>query len=198
MNKILAASNNKNKLREIKQILRETDFEIISLKEAGISVDPEENGDTFKANALIKARAAAALSKTAVIADDSGLIVDRLGGEPGVFSKRYAGNDATDDDNNKFLVANLKKAGLTGSPARFVCSIAFIDSRGREYIFEDSCEGEVIVEPRGENGFGYDPYFYVNDYKKTMAQLTDEEKNSISHRGRALLKLKEFLKGNKQ
>ena len=190
---IVAASNNKNKIHEIKSILISTGFKIISLKEVGIEIEPEENGMSFAENALIKARAYAENSDYMVIADDSGLVVDCLDGLPGIKSKRYAGENACDDENNKFLVKNLKKSSCDNFQARFICIIALIDERKQEFLFEGKCEGKIVLEPRGNNGFGYDPYFYVEKYTKTMAQMTDDEKNSISHRGVALRKLKLYL-----
>lgn len=190
---IVAASNNKNKIHEIKSILNGTGYKVISLEEAGIEIEPEENGKSFAENALIKARASAENSDYMVISDDSGLVVDCLGGLPGIKSKRYAGENACDDENNEFLVENLKKSSCDNYPARFKCAIALIDERKQEYIFEGKCEGEMVLEPHGNNGFGYDPYFYVEKFKKTMAQMTDDEKNSISHRGVALRKLKLHL-----
>lgn len=195
MKKIIAASNNKNKIHEIKKIFNGSEYEIISLKEAGINIEPEENSETFEGNALIKARAVAAISEHMVLADDSGLSVDCLDGRPGVKSKRYAGPDASDSDNNLYLIEQLKKEKCSTYNARFICVVAFIDKRGVERTFRGSCEGEITLEPKGANGFGYDPYFYVHEYRKTMAQMNDDEKNSLSHRGNALKKLKIFLEG---
>lgn len=193
MTKIIAASNNKNKIREIKAILADTGYEILSLADAGINIDPDENSDTFEGNALIKARAVAELVDFAVLADDSGLSVDCLGGGPGVHSKRFAGPDATDLDNNDYLVKKMQEKCCEDKNARFVCVIAFIDRDGKEYTFRGVCEGLIQYEAQGENGFGYDPHFYVTEYKKTMAQLDDEIKNKISHRGSALRKFRSFL-----
>jgi len=195
LKKIIAASNNKNKIHEIKNILDGSGYEVISLKEAGVDIDPEENSDTFEGNALIKARAAASLLSGMIIADDSGLAVNCLDGKPGVKSKRFAGPGAGDSDNNAYLIEQLKKKSCNDYNARFICVIALIDDNGCEYTFKGSCEGEIRFVPIGSNGFGYDPHFYVPEFQKTMAQLSDTEKNSISHRGNALKKLKMFLEG---
>lgn len=195
LKKIIAASNNKNKIREIKEILGELDIEIMSLKEAGIDIDPDENSDSFTGNALIKAREAALHTKLPVIADDSGLSVDCLDGRPGVKSKRFAGPMATDSDNNKYLIKVLSENECEDNSAHFVCVIAFIDENRKEHTFKGYCHGEIISDPAGINGFGYDPHFFVPRFNKTMAQMNDSEKNSVSHRGMALGKLKDYLKG---
>lgn len=198
MKKILAASNNKNKINEIKSILADTGYKIVSLKDAGIDIDPEESSTSFEGNALIKAREAAELTNNIVIADDSGLAVDCLDGAPGVYSKRFAGLNSTDNDNNKHLVITLKQLNLTRYPARFICVIALIDENKNEKTFKGTCEGEIVLNAIGSNGFGYDPYFYIPKFNKTMAQLNEFEKNSISHRGNALKLLHEFLKRNRK
>ncbi len=195
MKKIIAASNNDNKIYEIKKILDGSGYNVISLKEAGIEINPEEISSTFEGNALIKARAAASLLKSMVIADDSGLSVDCLNGLPGVKSKRFAGPDSEDSDNNKYLINQLEMKDCRDYKAQFICVIALIDENGNEFTFRGSCRGEIVFEPKGKNGFGYDPYFYIPEFKKTMAQMSDYEKNSISHRGNALRKLRLFLEG---
>lgn len=194
MKKIIAASNNKNKIKEIKQILSDTGYEILSLADAGIDVDPEETSNTFEGNALIKARAASEFTNFMVLADDSGLEVDCLEGLPGVKSKRYAGENASDDDNNRLLLRNLGQIDSDNFSARFKCVIAVVSPNGTEETFYGSCEGEIVNEPIGDKGFGYDPIFYIPDYKRTMAQLDDNEKNKISHRGAALEKVRDYLK----
>lgn len=193
MKTIIAASNNINKINEIKAILSDLNCKILSLKEAGIEIDPEETGSTFKENALIKARAASQFTDFPIIADDSGLVVDCLNGLPGVKSKRFAGENASDEENNQYLVKIMNSCNSKITNAQFICSIAFIDDKKNEIIFNGTCDGEIVTEPMGANGFGYDQYFYIPQLKKTMAQLSDEEKNLISHRGNALKKLKSYL-----
>lgn len=190
---IIAASNNENKICEIKSILSGLNYEILSLKDAGIDIDPEEIGLTFQENAIIKAKAASFFTDLMVIADDSGLSVNCLNGLPGVISKRFAGENASDEDNNIHLVNKLKSIKKRKFKASFQCCIALIDQKGDIKVFKGSCSGEILMEPRGSNGFGYDPYFYMPKLKKTMAQLTEYEKNSVSHRGDALRKLKKYL-----
>ncbi len=195
MGKIVVASNNKNKIFEIKSILADTGFDILSLEDSGIFVNPEETSSSFKGNALIKAHVTASLTDFMVIADDSGLEVDCLDGAPGVYSARYAGENSSDDENNIFLISKLKLLSLKRYPARFVCVIALIDGDKKEKTFKGCCEGEIILEAMGENGFGYDPYFFIPKFNKTMAQLNDSQKNSISHRGKALELLKTYING---
>ena len=194
MKKIVAASNNKNKIFEIKSILSDSGFDSLSLEDAGILINPEETSSSFEGNALIKARATASLTEFMVIADDSGLEVDCLDGAPGVYSARFAGENSSDDDNNQYLIKKLKNLKLENYPARFICVIALIDETGNEKTFKGSCEGQIILEAMGDNGFGYDPYFFIPKFKKTMAQLNESQKNSISHRGKALELLKTYLK----
>jgi XTP/dITP diphosphohydrolase len=193
MNMILA-SNNPHKLREFREILEPLGCHVISQEEAGIHVDPEETGETFEENSAIKARAVYEIAKCAVIADDSGLEVDALGGEPGVHSARYGGT--RDDKTHNDLV--LKK--LEGVPdekrtARFVCAITYIDENGVESQFLGKFEGRIGYEELGENGFGYDPIFMVGDV--SSAELSPDEKNAVSHRGKALRMLAEFIKERK-
>lgn len=196
MRTIIAASNNTNKIHEIKAILSDLNYKVLSLNEAGIEISPEETSTTFEGNALIKARAAANHTKFPVIADDSGLIVDCLNGLPGVKSKRFAGENASDEENNLYLIKKLKDTNSKFYTAHFVCAIALIDSKGNETIYNGNCDGEIVTKAMGTNGFGYDPYFYIPKFKKTMAQLTSDEKNSISHRGNALEKLKNYLESS--
>lgn len=189
--KLILASNNKDKLREFKEILEPLGFEIKSQREEGIDIEAEETGDTFFENSAIKARAVYDIAHCPVIADDSGLEVDYLGGEPGVYSARYGGEDV-DDIGRCYLV--LEK--LNGVPdekrtARFVAVISYIDENGELSQFKGTIEGRIGYERIGDHGFGYDPIFMVGD--KSTAQLDPEEKNKISHRGKALMLLKEFL-----
>ena len=194
--KIILATNNKNKLREMREITSGLDIEIISQSDAGISIDPEETGSTFAENAYIKAKAALDASGLPAIADDSGLCVDALGGEPGVYSARYGpGKNATDRDKYMYLLDKLK--GENNRKARFVCSVCCLFPNGDRLSAEDSLEGSIQYEPTGTNGFGYDPVFVPDGYTRSNAELTPEEKNAISHRGKAtraiVLKLKEYL-----
>lgn len=186
--KVIIASNNKNKIREFKKIFEGTEFELVSLKEAGFDIDVEENGVTFEENAIIKATTIAKSLNCYAIADDSGLCCDGLNGEPGVRSARYAGDQHNDDDNNRKLMENIKN--VSNRVARYVCAICFSNPNGEYVTTEDYCEGVIVDEPKGYNGFGYDPYFYIDKFKRTMAEITLEEKNTISHRSKALEKMK--------
>ena len=188
---LLIASNNPNKIRELKEILGDR-FETFSLKEKGIISDPEETGATFEENSEIKARFALEKSGIATLADDSGLAVEALNGEPGVFSARYSGEDATTEKNNTLLLKNMEN--ITDRRAKFVCVITLLFPDGRKIQAKGECHGEILTSPRGTNGFGYDPLFYVPEYKKTFAELTAEEKNAISHRAVALRAFEERLK----
>lgn len=190
--RIILASNNKNKLREIKEILTPLGYEVISQKEAGIDIEAEETGKTFKENACLKAQAIYQLSRTAVIADDSGLEVDYLNGAPGVYSHRYAGEGASDADRYNKLLSELKDIPDEKRGAAFVCVICFIDEKGAEQYARGECRGKIGYEPKGENGFGYDPVFIYGN--KSFAEISPDEKNKISHRAKALEKLCEILK----
>ncbi len=189
--KLILASNNKDKLREFKEILEPLGYEIRSQREEGINIEAEETGDTFFENSAIKARAVYDIAHCPVISDDSGLEVDYLGGEPGVYSARYGGEDV-DDIGRCYLVLD-KLAGVPDEKrtARFVAVISYIDENGELSQFKGTIEGRIGYERIGEHGFGYDPIFMVGD--KSTAQLDPEEKNKISHRGKALMMLKEFL-----
>ena len=181
--KIIAATKNKNKLREFGEILR--GFEIISQEEAGVDIEVEETGTTFEENSMLKAKAIFEATGIAAIADDSGLCVDALGGAPGVYSARYGGEGLDDEGRVQLLLENMKNIPKGERSARFVCAITLVD-KDRIITARGECEGEIDYEPKGENGFGYDPVFYVEKYKKTMAQISPDEKNAISHRGKAL------------
>ncbi len=189
--KVILASNNKNKIREMSQILSPFGMEVLSQREAGADFEAEENGATFRENAEIKAEAVYERLGIPVIADDSGLVVDALGGAPGVYSHRFAGENATDRDRNDKLMRELADVPEDKRTARFMCVICFIDEKGEKHFFEGTCEGAIGREPRGENGFGYDPVFYRDG--KSLAEMTDDEKNSISHRGNALRLMKKYL-----
>ena len=190
--KLLIATNNQGKLKEFNEILGELGIECVSLKEMGISVDVEETGTTFLENALLKAKEIYSIAKIPTISDDSGLMVDALSGEPGVYSARYAGEHANDQKNMDKLLSKLQ--GVENRTARFKSVIAAVFSEDDILVSEGECEGVIIDEKRGDNGFGYDPVFYVEAMKKTFAQMTDGEKNSLSHRGNAIRNLKERLK----
>ena len=195
-NVIILASNNKNKLREIKKELSIFGIDVISQKEAGYDIEVEETGTTFVENATLKAEAIFKMSKKPVISDDSGLEIDALNGEPGVYSARYAGENATNEDKIS-KVLNLMKDVIddTKRTARFKCAICYIDINGVKHIFEQACEGIIAKETHGNNGFGYDPIFMVGE--KSFAELSSEEKNEISHRGKAIKELVQYLKNEK-
>lgn len=185
------ATKNAGKVREIKKILPE--FDIQTMTEAGIELDIEENGETFEENALIKARAIWKVCGGLVIADDSGLEIDYLGGQPGVHSSRFMGEDTDYVIKNRELIDRLEKAKEGERKARFVAVIACILPDGREFTTRGTMEGEIAMEPSGTEGFGYDPILYLPDYGCTSAQISLEEKNKISHRGKALKKMRERL-----
>ncbi len=190
---VIAATHNKNKLREFREILSPFGFEIIGAEEAGFFEEPEENADSFMGNSLIKARAIHKFSSKAAIADDSGLVVEALGGEPGVYSARYGGEGLDDKGRTALVLERMKNVSDEKRTARFVCAIAFIGADGKELTAEGSVEGFMTRSPQGDNGFGYDPVFYVPELKKTFAEASSGEKNGLSHRGRALLELKKKL-----
>lgn len=189
MRTFLLASNNPGKLREFREIFSED--RIVSLQELSLDIEVEEDGQTFEENALKKAREVAKISGMTSISDDSGLCVDALGGAPGVYSARYAGEHASDQERIQKLLQELK--GETCRTARFVSVVALCTPQGETVTARGECEGEILTEPKGQGGFGYDPVFYVKEFKKTFGQLTGEEKNSVSHRGRAIRALKEKL-----
>lgn len=190
--KITAATKNKGKIKEIQKILSPLGFEVISQQDAGYDLDILETGGTFEKNALIKARALAMVCDGAVLADDSGLCVDALDGRPGIYSARYAGEGASDAEKTAKILGELD--GVKDRRAKFVTSVAFIFPDGRELTASGEVLGHITETPSGKNGFGYDPIFYCDELKKTFADASDEEKNGVSHRGRALLALCEKLK----
>ncbi|NLK70293.1 MAG: XTP/dITP diphosphatase [Clostridiales bacterium] len=190
-NKIVLASNNNHKLREISEILEPLGFTVISQLQAGISLEVDEIGTTFEENAALKARAIYQIYKTAVIADDSGLEVDYLNKAPGVYSSRYAGENATDKEKCEKLLSELEGVPMEKRTARFVSVICYIDKDGKEHIVRGECEGYIGFEPRGENGFGYDPIFMYGD--KSFAEISAEEKNSVSHRANAMRKFVKLI-----
>jgi len=196
--KLILASNNKGKLRELREMLSDMNIEVLSQSEAGLKLDVEETGSTFAENALLKAQAACSASGEAAVADDSGLMVDALGGEPGIYSARYGGG-LSDAEKCEFLLKNL--GSVKQRSAKFVSSIACVFPTGEIIRAEGECRGEINYASKGENGFGYDPVFYIRDLGRTMAELSAEEKNAISHRGNALrefkVKLKKYMEENK-
>lgn len=198
MEKIIFATGNQDKMQEIREILTGLEMEIQSMKEAGIRADIVEDGQTFEENALIKAKAIAKElhgGDAVVLADDSGLEVDYLDKEPGIYSARYMGEDTSYDIKNQNILERLEGVPKEQRTARFVCAIAAAFSNGETKVIRDTIEGYIGWEPAGENGFGYDPIFYVEEYNCSTAQLPREVKNSLSHRGKALRAMKEILMG---
>lgn len=190
--KFIFASNNKGKIRELKDILSPMGIEVVSQREAGFDIEADETGTTFAENSAIKAKAIYELAKIPVLADDSGLCVDALDGQPGVYSHRFAGENATDEEKCRYILEKLENVSDEKRTARFICDMCFIDENGREYHAEGRCEGKIGREEKGNNGFGYDPIFVVGN--RTLAELEEAEKNKISHRAEALKKMKEILK----
>ncbi|MGL4308243.1 XTP/dITP diphosphatase [Cetobacterium sp. SF1] len=188
--KIFLATGNKKKIEEISKILENMDLEILSIKD-GIEI-PEviEDGDTFESNSQKKALEIAKFTGMVTIADDSGLCVEALNGEPGVYSARYAGEHANDKKNNELLIENLRD--IENRKGTFVCVITLAKPTGEFYSYRGEMEGIIVDEAKGEFGFGYDPHFYIEEYKKTLAEMP-ELKNKISHRAKALEKLKQGM-----
>lgn len=199
MYKIIFATGNEGKMKEIREILDGLTFlggkvQILSMKEAGIDMDIIEDGTTFEENAMIKARAVAGAAKEAIVlADDSGLVIDYLNGEPGIYSARYLGKDTSYRVKNANLVQRLEGVPDEKRSARFVCAIAAVLPDGRELSTRGTIEGRIGYEEKGLNGFGFDPIFYVPEIGKYTAELSDEDKNRISHRGKALRAMREEL-----
>lgn len=191
--KIVFATSNEGKMREIREILKSLGAEILSMKEAGVQVDIVEDGDTFEANAIIKAKAVWEKTGGIVLADDSGLEIDWLNGEPGVYSARYMGENTSYEIKNWNLIHRLAGVPEEKRTARFACVIAAALPDGRVVTTRGTMEGYIAYEPAGEGGFGYDPILMLPEYGKTSAEITMEEKNAISHRGKALRAMKECL-----
>ncbi len=193
MKKIIFATSNEGKMKEIREILNGLDVELLSIKDAGINPDIEENGTTFEENAIIKAKAVLELTGEIVLADDSGLEVDYMNKEPGVYSARFMGEDTSYDIKNQYIIDQLKAASEEERTARFVCVIACAFPSGEVITKRATIEGFINHTISGENGFGYDPIFYVPQYQCTTAQMESDQKNEISHRGKALRAMKEEL-----
>ncbi len=192
--KLLLGTNNQAKVREYRSLLTDLDHELVTMAEQGISVAVEEVGESLEENARLKAKTIAEKSRLLTLADDSGLEVDALGGEPGRLSARYAGENATDKELIEYLLQRLDGVSRENRTARFRCVIALAMPGGKVELCSGDCPGLITFEPRGERGFGYDPIFYLPELDKTMAELTLEQKNKISHRGQAARKAAEVLR----
>ncbi len=193
MERLIFATGNADKMKEIRMILADAGYEILSMKEAGIDVDIVEDGSTFEENAIIKAKAISKIAGCVVLADDSGLEVDAMDGAPGIYSARFEGVDTPYSVKNKIIMDRLEGLPEEERTARFVCAIAAAWPDGRVITKRGTIEGRIAHKPAGDNGFGYDPIFFVPEYGKTTAELDPEEKNKISHRGKALRMIKEVL-----
>jgi len=204
MKHIFIASKNKHKIKEMGHLLAGTEFSVHGLDEFAGYVSPEEDGETFIENAHIKALClksylslnkphSVASEEIYVIADDSGLECEDIDGLPGVHSARFAGEDATDAENNAKLIEMINTTTHLSRAAQYVCALVLLDPDGKSIEIEETCQGRIVTVPRGENGFGYDPYFYLEAYGQTMAEISLDEKNKISHRGKALKKVVEAL-----
>lgn len=192
MKKIVLATHNKGKAKEFKSLLEDLNFEVLTKDDVGISIDPEENGETLEENAKIKALAIYDNIKKYILADDTGLFVESLNGLPGVHTARYAGENCSDKDNREKLL--LEMSGIKNRKAYFETVIALIDKSGKIHYAHGRCNGSISEEERGEKGFGFDKLFIPDGYDKTFAELSEKEKNMISHRSLALLNLKDLLK----
>ncbi len=198
--RIVFATGNENKMKEVRRILGNLGMDIIFMKEAGVDGDVEENGNTFSENSMIKARAVSESLKkkgdneSIVLADDSGLEIDYLGGEPGIYSARYMGHDTPYSEKNTAIIKRLEGVPSEERTARFVCAISAVLPDGREYGTLGKMEGRIGYEIAGQNGFGYDPIFFLPEYGKTSAEISEDEKNAISHRGKALREMEKILK----
>ena len=184
--RIIFATGNQSKMIEIRGIMAHLGMEILSMKDAGIKVDIDENGSSFEENARIKTRALGVMPDTIVMADDSGLSVDALNGEPGIYSARYLGPDATPEQMNQSIIDRLRGVTTEKRGAAFICAISILFPDGTEAVTFGEMRGRIAEKPAGGGGFGYDPILYLPEYGKTVAELPEEEKNRISHRGKAL------------
>lgn len=191
--KIIFATGNEGKMKEVRSILRDLGLPVLSMKEAGADPEIVENGSTFGENAEIKAREVWKITGGIVLADDSGLVVDYIGGEPGIYSARYMGEHTSYEIKNRNIINRLKGAAGVSRSARFVCNIAAVLPDGQVLHTEETMEGLIAEEPAGQGGFGYDPILFLPGYGVTSAEITMEEKNKISHRGKALRAMKENL-----
>ena len=193
MKKIIFATGNQDKMREIREILADMDVEVVSMKEAGIHADIVEDGSTFEENAVIKAKTICELTGEITLADDSGLEIDYLNKEPGIYSARYMGHETSYREKNANLISRLDGVPKEKRTARFVCAIAAALPDGNSLVTRGTIEGYIGWEECGSNGFGYDPIFYLYENDKSTAELSAEEKNAISHRGKALRQMKKML-----
>lgn len=191
---IVVATNNKGKLAEIRHMLPE--YNVFSQRDVGADIDVDETGSTYEENAFLKAVGVRPYTGKLIIADDSGLEVDALGGAPGLYSARYAGDGTTPDDGMKKLLKNLSSVPFEKRSAHFVCCIVLLEPNGEKHVFRGECSGYILNEKRGANGFGFDPLFWFKEYDKTFAELDEDIKNKVSHRHLALEKLAGFLKEN--
>ena len=194
--KIIFATGNEGKMREVRMILAGMGMTVVSMKEAGVRADIVEDGKTFEENAVIKAKAVMEVTGQIAMADDSGLVIDYLNGEPGIYSARYMGEDTSYDIKNQNLIDRLEGVAEEKRTARFVCAIACALPDGTVLTSEGTMEGIIGYESRGKNGFGYDPVFYLPEYGCSSAELTPEKKNELSHRGKALRKMREKLEAH--
>ena len=191
--RIIIATGNAGKMKEIKSIFNNSEYNVVSMKEEGIAADVDENGTTFEENALIKAREIAKISGNIVLADDSGLEVDALNKEPGIYSARYMGEDTPYSVKNASIIERLEGVEFEQRTARFVCAVAAVYPDGKELVVRETMEGYIGYEEKGVNGFGYDPIFYLKEFDKTSAEISLEEKNKISHRGKAFRAIKALM-----
>ena len=189
--KIVLATRNKGKMREIAEMLGDLPIQLLSLDDVGFTEDIEETGATFEANALLKAIRVQELTRMPTFADDSGLECDALGGAPGIYSARFAGEHSTDEDNRRKLLHLMEGIPLEKRGAQFTCVIAYVNSG--KHLFAGECKGRISFEEQGTKGFGYDPLFIPNGYTETFAMMSAEVKNALSHRGKAIARLKEYL-----
>lgn len=193
---IVFATKNEGKMKEVREILSDLPYRVQSMEEAGIDIDVVEDGDTFEANAIKKAREICEVSQSIVLADDSGLEIDFFDQAPGVYSARYLGKDTPYSEKNAIILNRMKKVSEEERTARFVCAIAVAFPDGRTHVVRGTIEGIIGYESKGDNGFGYDPIFYVPEYGMTTSEMPPELKNQLSHRGKALRKMKElYFKG---
>lgn len=194
MKKIIFATTNKNKVREVNMMMEDFKVELLTMGEAGINVDIVEDGTTFEENAIIKAKTIMEMTGEIAIADDSGLEVDYLDGAPGIYSARFLGEDTSYDVKNNYIIDKLKDVKGKDRSARFVCAMAVAFPNGEVLTCKGTIEGVIAYEQKGKNGFGYDPIVYVPEYEMTTGEMSPKLKNSISHRGKALEQMKEILK----